>query len=388
MRRAPALCWLAQNPETRPSTLSIVFFGLCAQLTVGPAVWAGASYVEMPDHVVRAQGPTKPRVVLLRMADRFPGESWSKAERLAASELRALGFEVTSIAGRASDINTRMGELGAQATAHQAVAALRIVRRNGRQRAQVWLYDALTEKMVLRETTIDRPGEEGAARVALRVVELMHASLLEVKLPDRIRPTRPVPGTVQDIVRRRLAPNGGESLSFLSAWLTPSLVFGVDKPRMLPSLRLGGAYGFRGWLAAGAELSLPLVSTSVDEAQASVDITLLQLTTLVRVEPWSSTRFSPAAEFGLGLLATRVAGQASAPSRARTNWRASFVPSARLRLAVGLWRELRLVALVGLGRALPHLRVRVGPQTSARIGRLLVNTSLGLEWRWGNGDAR
>ncbi|MBW2736954.1 MAG: hypothetical protein JRH20_31615, partial [Deltaproteobacteria bacterium] len=134
----------------------------------------------MPERFVMGRSRIEPKVVLIgSAAQELPG----LAKRLRA-ELGALGLEVVPVEAKAHSLHGRLAELGAQAVTHRAVAAVRVERQAKEQRVTLWLYDAVTGKMLFRQALLKKgAAATPAANVSLQVVELIHASLLELNLP-------------------------------------------------------------------------------------------------------------------------------------------------------------------------------------------------------------
>lgn len=93
------------------------------------------------------------------------------------AELVSLGFEVEL--APAPEVEPSRASLEQAAREAGAVAALRV--RASRAGVEVWVMDRVTSKTVLREVVFTGGDDEGL--VAVRAVELLRASLLEVALP-------------------------------------------------------------------------------------------------------------------------------------------------------------------------------------------------------------
>ncbi|MBU1241705.1 hypothetical protein KJ612_00735, partial [Myxococcota bacterium] len=129
-------------------------------------------------------------------------ESWSAAERVLAREFRALGFTVLNIPGRATGERARRLELQDLTETRSAACAVRIVRPAAGQGAvELWINDRVTRKMLFRQLEISpEVGDREAEIIALRIVEMLRASLLELRLPDRSAKPRVVPPVVRRLI--------------------------------------------------------------------------------------------------------------------------------------------------------------------------------------------
>src|SRR5688572_12877487 len=113
------------------------------------------------------------------------------------SELDALGLRVVEVSASPGDRSPRSLERSAREVG--AFAALRIV--PWERGIEVWIADRITGKTVLRELVV-APGEATEDVVALRAVELLRASLLELELPHEQSGDVPPPPAVKRLVTR------------------------------------------------------------------------------------------------------------------------------------------------------------------------------------------
>jgi hypothetical protein len=139
------------------------------------------------------------KIVLLGLGTCCTDEAWPEAEQAAIEELQGFGFTVEVVDGSAVSEKDRRIELLETAQQHDAVCALRIVRLTEGSGVDLWIIDRVTGKMVYRQIPLDvAQGSQSAAIVALRVVELLRASLLELELPD-VKPRIPPPPAAQKL---------------------------------------------------------------------------------------------------------------------------------------------------------------------------------------------
>ena len=341
----------------------------------------------MPEHLVTADKPLASRVVLLRMGAHFPDETWTAVEERTRAELRALGLEVVSVQGRARRTDTRLAELGAQAAVHRALAALRIVRSGKGRSVQVWLYDAVTGKMVLRRTqVVPEGGMDGSAVAALRVVELLHASLLEVRMPGRFpKPRRrPVPRIVRQLVARRMSqPSGSNELSAWSIGLLPSVAYNPGGLAPVWALTFGLSYHVKSSLRLTLDTTLPLAAAQVGDPRGEAAVSLFVGRARVDWTPVSWGPWSPWLGASLGALALRAAGDAAvATVGERVDWTAGVLGMGHAGTTVRLGNSWTLVADLALGATLPALEVRFDEDAVKTVGRPLLLACLGLSYAW------
>lgn len=110
------------------------------------------------------------------------------------AELVAGGFEVASETDSA-DASFDRDPDGTTVAARGAIAAVRLVAGPNGGAVDLWVTDTLTHKLVVRRATEATP-----AMLALRCVELLRASLLEIEVTPRPAPVAPA---VVKLVRAR-----------------------------------------------------------------------------------------------------------------------------------------------------------------------------------------
>ena len=179
----------------------------------------------------RAEGS---RVVIVR--DRSADAVVERAEVRLAAELRAAGFEVEERVVEGDDDARKAVEEPA-GTGPFATVLLR--RAGGRAATDVWVADHVTHKTVVRRVGSRGTGDAGDRSLALRVVELMRASLVEgiVLPPPEEEPVSPA---------RRLPPAPPPPPPDVAAWTRGGR---ARAPRMRPvhvAIALGVAGAFAG----------------------------------------------------------------------------------------------------------------------------------------------
>jgi len=143
-------------------------------------------------------------VVLVDMSVCCPDEAWPEAETRIKAELEALNLKVEVTEGIASGEADRRAELEVVARDRNAACALRIIRSPGAAEGQVelWITDRITRKTTFRSFRMEREAGPDPARImALRTVEALQASLLEI----RIKSDRSLPAHAEALVPAPIA---------------------------------------------------------------------------------------------------------------------------------------------------------------------------------------
>jgi hypothetical protein len=289
-------------------------------------------------------------VALVRPSASAP--SATEALNRIQGELTAEGFDVVLV--DAPIALASLASLGALGTAgpdgrpgsgaaddRDAVASIELVVDTRERAAELRVIDRVTNKTVTRRTAIEAPeGSQFAQVLAVRAVELLRASLVELLILSRPPPT-PVPTAAVRVVAERAR-----------AWVAssprprPQSTFGFDAgtavlggfggigPALLGVLRVRRALGrslqVRATLAGlGTQ---PTVAASSGSASVAQQLGLVE----VLLSPWSDRMFYPVASVGAGAFFVSVDGQAVSPYAAERNsgWSAA--------VDAGLGAELRL----------------------------------------------
>jgi hypothetical protein len=319
------------------------------------------------------------RVALLRSGG---GDALTRqAETLLAAELRASGFEVVT-RERAPALDLR-ADIDAAATALHPIAVLAIATTSGAA-AEIWLSDRVTGKLVIRRIEAGADGDP-AASLALRAVELLRGSLLEITVEQPATPA-PRPAAPPDVARfvATTAPGHraffveGLGLSLGGAALGTPTVPGL---RYAPALRLswGGRRSFclrLSVMGPGSSGDAPVHdgASLLGTAHVRQDLALLELVQAFRRD----ARVQPFVSLGAGVLQVRVAGSGASPvfaDRAGRSLSAAMSTGAGVALRLGNRAALVLEAQLLMARV---TEVMVADQRAARVGPLTLVGSAGL----------
>jgi hypothetical protein len=328
--------------------------------------------------VLPRAGAAASRVVLLRSGgDALPRQ----AETLLAAELRASGFEVTT-RERAPALDLR-ADIEAAASALRPIAVLALAATSGAG-AEIWLSDRLTGKLVIRRIEAGGDGDT-AASLALRAVELLRGSLLEITVEASPTPqARPAPPP--DVTRFVAITAPGHRGWFVEG-LGLSLgaaVLGTPTAgaTYAPALRL--SYGGRGRVClrlsvlgpgSVAEASVHDGGALLGTARVHQDLALLEALVAFRRD----ARLQPFLSLGGGLHHVRVSGTGASPifpDGQGTSLGAALDAGAGLALRLGNRAALVLEAhAVG---TLPATEIGVADQRAARVGPFTAVGAAGL----------
>ncbi len=324
------------------------------------------------------------KTVIVGMEDCCEPEAWPAAEKVLAREFRALGFAVLLVPGRASGERERRLELQELTESHRAACAVRIVRPPAGQGAvELWVNDRVTRKMLFRQFEIPAEvGEREAEIIALRIVEMLRASLLELRLPDRrARPAaptgkdRPLPPAIRRLLpgppspapdRLALELHGGAWISSGGVPALGMLHLGL-RVRLPWSLDLLGDVGFS---PVSGELR-------ADGLASTFDMTSGFVWTVWTPEPAGPLR--PAFGVGAGLLRPGARGVSGTQGLTlREDSTLVGAGAVRFELAWSFTPRLAVICVVNAGVALPEISVRFSDRTVARAGNPFAEILAGL----------
>ncbi len=325
-------------------------------------------------------------VVIVGMEACCEPESWTAAEELLAREFRALGFTVLIIPGKAGDERQRRLELQDLTDSRSAACAVRIVRPVAGQGAfELWINDRVTRKMLFRQLEIaPEVGDREAEIIALRVVEMLRASLLELRLPDpkrtRVLP-RLAPRVVPPAVGRLVPDEPPGKLAWLDlelqggAWISSGGVPVLGMLHLGLRLRLPGPFS----LAGDFGLSVVSADLEADGLSSTFDVSEAFLWGAWHPEPVGQVE--PAFGLGAGLLIPRAEGISGEPgfSMKKDDTR---VGAAACRFDL-IWRFSPRVAAffsVTAGFAFPEISVRFADRVVAHAGNPFSEVLAGLRF--------
>lgn len=249
-----------------------------------------------PSEVPPEPGRPRDAVVLLTMASQPTSQRWLGAERRLAAEIAALGMSVIVEESQTIGSGDEQEALLSAARSANALAAVRIVRDGESARVELWLAEP-GEFRVLEVEPKNMRRRDGGLLTVLAVVEMVHDSRLEIRVPaatlppreDRLKlrppPPRPIPVPPESEVDRWSVAAG----------------FGAT---MIRGGAANGTFSLRGafrpvdWLVTELYADLMPFALRVGAADVRHGSVRVQLF----AEPWPELRVSPAIGVGAGTL--------------------------------------------------------------------------------------
>ncbi|WP_437945527.1 hypothetical protein WME98_32070 [Sorangium sp. So ce296] len=319
------------------------------------------------------------RVVLVRPSAADP--SISEALIRIHGELVADGFDVELLGSQSASAPRPAMDDAEQLAGSAALIGL-FLAPDG-QAAELWVVDPRTDKTLVRR--IDTRGEapEHIAEVlAVRAVELLRASLLELRMSSRrsaAPAAAPPPSEASRQAPRRAEPpldpprrtmwgvELGGGLLASPGGIGPALL-GVARLRVAPLAPMEARLSLAG-LGTAPRVAGPQGSATVQQRFGLVELAAL---------PWPELRLRPRFSAGLGVLHVAVDGEASWPYRGVHSARWAFAADAGAGVELGIVPRLDVVVEAHALVAHPYPVVRFVETEAARVARPALLGSLSL----------
>jgi hypothetical protein len=266
------------------------------------------------------------------------------------------------------------------------MATVAIVRVQNRPAVDVWVSDRITGKTLVKRVEVSgRATPDVTSALAIHAVELLRASLLEVRTQSRRTDPQggtgpsPIPNEVAEWVDRAVLPEGLKPI-----FQRPTIAIGAAalfgpagmKPAFGPALRVsvGAPYGFAGRLSIvgpgfAGELRGPSGTAQVRQELALAEWVYAPL------RRW----LSPIASVGVGAYHLHVQGQstdAAYDGARRSAW--AFLADVGIGVAARMGTGAAVTIDVHGFVTQPAERVAIGETSIATLGRPSLMASIGL----------
>jgi hypothetical protein len=291
-------------------------------------------------------------------------------------ELVSVGFDVQIVASSAGTDPRASLEQTASGSNVDAVVALLGDATPGP--VEVWVIDRVTGKSVVRRIPNQPESNRAAEILAIRAIELLRASLLEVAMAGGKEPPivlKPPPVEVTRFVERALEPRRGSRWAIEVGGSGVGSFDGVG-PALLPMVRLDlalGSYGLMRATAAGLGTRSHVEAQS-GSAEVAQQFGLIEAG--VRLRP--QRRVQPFFSLGAGVRYTSAEGRASFPNQGQTAAQWSFVADVGTGIRLSLHSRFEIALEVHAQLAQPYPAIRFLGSSVATAGRPDLLPSLTL----------
>ncbi len=288
-------------------------------------------------------------------------------------ELISAGFSVEVIDEMVDSSRDSLEGLAEQRRADAAVA---IVGHAAPNSVEAWVVDRLTGKSVMRRLPFEPESDRAPQTLAIRAIELLRSSFMEINLTPEERSRPEVPPEVERLVgvdvtpRRpeRFAVEVGAAGVFGGGGVGPSIV-----PVLVLDLALGRQFFLQATLAGLG--TRPRVATEVGSAQVVQTLGLLGLG--YRFRP--GMRWQPFVGLSAGALYTSVDGRAASPDTkglSADQWSLLFDAGAGVMLRMRTRFHVALAAHLQMAQPYPSIRfLESDVATSGRPNAFLALTA-------------
>ena len=319
-------------------------------------------------------------VILVRPAN--PTTITAEALVRMHGELVSAGFDV-EIKAATAGVDAR-ASLEQAASGENVGAVVALLGDTSPGSVEVWVIDRVTGKSVVRRIPSQPEAGRAAEILAIRAIELLRASLLEIAMVGGKEPPivpKPPPAEVTRFVESALDTRKTSRWAIEVGGIGVASFDGVG-PMLLPMLRLDlavGRYVLMRVTAAGLG-TRSHVESSLSSTEVSAEVTeqfgLVEAG--VRLRP--RQRLQPFFSLGAGARHTSAEGRASFPYQGQTAAQWSFVADAGAGIRVSLRSRFEIALEVHAQLAQPYPTIRFGDSQAASTGRpdlLLCLTLIG-----------
>jgi hypothetical protein len=317
------------------------------------------------------------KVVIVRP----PGASPDLIETLSRlqGEVLSLGLEV-AIAERPGTPGARAEDsrawLERMATERETDAVLDVIGDAAPAAVDIWVFEQQPRRSEVSRVALEPNAPNAPGRLAIRAVEALRSSLVELDLiarGPRAATVAPEPPAIvaQGPPREAEDPTGHVDLQAGAALL--GSVDGVG-PALMPIVRVG--WTARSWLALQGALagfgSHPTVTSAAGSARVAQQYAIVGGCTCVR----SARVLQPYVALSAGVLRTTIDGQADAPADAHFIERWSFLVDGSLGARLRLPGRYHLTLAAHLQVATPYVAIHFVDTQVASSGRPNLGLSL------------
>lgn len=290
------------------------------------------------------------------------------------AELAIAGFESTMLD---ESISSERESLERAARSSGSFAAIAVVRRAGFD-ADMWVADRVTGKTAFRRVRFEAESADAAAIFAIRAVELLRASLLEL---TELHPSR---GELPSTERMRAwiaPPHAKPEVPTYEAHVGAAA---VASPGGIPAgaaLALGFSWKPLPWWAGCIEGWGPVI-THLGNREGTATVDQEAALVFARLEPLRSRALEPFGRVGAGAYHLGAKGRASAPYESRYGQVWAAIGAVGLGLRSSGLRPLSIAASLDALFMAPRPGVKFANETIAVGGRptLVGTVGVGLEW--------
>jgi hypothetical protein len=293
------------------------------------------------------------------------------------AELEAAGFKVVEVTSEDEDIQKGLDTAVESAG---AAAAIAIESEPNSNSVEVWISDRLTKKLSMRRVDASPTGDTPAL-VAIRAVELLRASLIELRYDRDSDPNAPkkLPPPIERLTKPHASPPRP-----VAGWQGVGIELGIAgllhvdpvSPAFAPALRLsyGSKLGLGGrftWI--GPSLG-PSFSGALGSASVSEEFGVFELTFSPHLPEPIELLFAG----GTGVQRVAAQGHLQNPNLALSDTTAAFVGTLSVAAGARLHPHVALDVEAFAAFTAPRIVIDMGKDRVGTIGLPILGATTGL----------
>ncbi len=290
-----------------------------------------------------------------------------------SAELESLGLDPVPVERSPNPSpHTDLDEIAKQ---NNAAAAIRIVPSS--RVVEVWVADRITGKTVIRKVAVEKDNKSSVSVVALRAVELLRASLLEIHDPHPSRgEVEPTPQIVEIVPE----PSSKPPPERLALEAGPVITAGNFASPPMMHLIIGGHLRIIDILGVTLFGLVPLIPLRIEksEGDAVIRFGLLGIGPRLMFGKLKN-RVLPSVGVGATALFVHVIGEAKKGYKSNDDWVYGVAPYVRGGLSLRLTEVIRLRVDLLLGWAMPETVIQFDGREVATWGQVLLSGAIGIE---------
>lgn len=347
----------------------------------------------------------------------------SEADRLIA-ELRSMGHHTIESQLEQDHPTPSQQELPEFAREVEADTVIQLIRRGSEGSLALWLRSAETELYIERTVLLDNDDDSEDGQLALYVVDLLNAGLLELRLsgeplpeeppsapavpsgetstpsneprednrsepsesrqPSPMTPTPSPQVSTPDVdeessseipLRRRARPG--------RLWLGASMPINTIPGRIMAAVALGGGYRLIRKLVVDVDFLASVFPMLYGDHRGNSWSYYGTARASLTYEPWPEAVVNVGFSLGGGVVIAWTYGEAFEDHLAAEDVMVAGLVSIGARLALPLTAHSRLILSGNIGVTIPEIQVRFAGEPVAIFGRPLLDLTLSFEWGLG-----
>ena len=324
------------------------------------------------------------KVLIVRPAGASPAlkETLSRLQ----GEVLSLGLEVAIVERPATPGALAIGSrawVERLATERDSDAVIEVIGDPAPAAVEIWVFERPLRQSAVSRVALEPNADNAAERLAIRAVEVLRSSLVEIDLAAKRQPPAAVAQEPPATVTQTPPRESGEPTAQLDLQAGTVLLTSLDGvgPALMPVVRVGWTARslMPRWLVLQGALagfgSRPNVASAAGSARVAQQYAVVGVCTCVA----SARAFQPHVALSAGALRTTIDGQADAPGDAHFVERWSFLLDVSLGARLRLPGRYHLTLAAHVQMAEPYVAIHFVDALVATSGRpnLLLSLTVG-----------